>query len=214
MLNTPTYQPVLQVLYNTTNSYAAACVLGSLLTVLTFFGTINNVATGARQCWAFARDGGFPASKWLMKVNPNYNLPLNAFYMCGAISFILAAINFGSYVAFDAIISVSNAALIFSYLISVGCLRLRRLRGQTLVPARWSLGRYGGIMNDISIAFLLLSFVFSFFPEAPIVGDPSWAADFNWAILMFAATCGLALIYYWLGGRHIYVPPVRLVKKE
>ena len=68
-------------------------------------------------------------------------------------------------------------------------------------------------MNDITLAFLVVSFVFSFFPEASLVGDPTWAADMNWAIVMFAATCLLAMVYYWVGGQR-YVPPVRLVKQE
>ena len=97
---------------------------------------------------------------------------------------------------------------------SVGCIRLRRLRGQELLPRRFSLGKFGGIINDIGLAFLVLSFVLSFFPLTPMVGDPAWAVDFNWAIVMFTATLILAFAYYMVGGRHTYVPPVRLCKQE
>ncbi|KAF2716652.1 amino acid transporter [Polychaeton citri CBS 116435] len=214
VIDTPTEQPVLQVIYNITGSYAAACVLGSVLAVLTFFGTVTNIAAASRQTWAFARDHGFPFSKRIMKVHSRKQQPLNALYLCAVVSFVLAAINFGSYVAFDAIISVSNAALIFSYLISVTCLRVKRLRNGHIPPHRWSLGRFGGVINDIAIAFLLLSFVLSFFPETPLNGDPEWAQDFNWSIIMFIGTCFLALVYYWWGGRQKYVPPVRLVKND
>ena len=99
-------------------------------------------------------------------------------------------------------------------MISIGCLRLKRLRGEPLLNRRWSLGRLGGVMNDIALAFLVVSFALSFFPETPLDGDPTWAADMNWAILMFAVTCFLALVYYCVRGRHVYVPPVRLVKHE
>lgn len=134
--------------------------------------------------------------------------------VCLAVSLILSAINFGSDIAFNAILSVSNAALIFSYIISVGCIRLKRFRGEPLLPGRWSLGKWGGPINDITLAFLLVGFVFSFFPEAPSVGDPAWAADFNWAIVIFGATVILASGYFWFGGRHKYVAPVALVKRE
>ena len=127
---------------------------------------------------------------------------------------VLSAINFGSDLAFNAILSVSNAALIFSYIISVGCVRLKRFRGQPLLPRRWSLGKYGAAVNDITLAFLAVGFIFSFFPVAPLVGDPAWAADFNWAIIIFAATIFLAIGYFWAGGRHKYVAPVSLVKQE
>ena len=130
------------------------------------------------------------------------------------VSLILSAINFGSPTALNAILSVSNAALLFSYIISVGCLRLKRFRGEPLLPRRWSLGKWGGPINDITLAFLTVAFIFSFFPEYPSVGDPAWAEDFNWAIIIFTATCVLALAYYMLGGRRKYVAPVSLVKNE
>ena len=127
---------------------------------------------------------------------------------------MLSAINFGSDTAFNAILSVSNAALLFSYIVSVGCVRLKRLRGEPLLPRRWSLGKWGGPINDITLAFLVIAFVFSFFPEAPSIGDQTWATDFNWAIVIFSATCLLALAYYLCGGRNKYVAPVSLVKQE
>jgi len=130
------------------------------------------------------------------------------------VSLILSAINFSSDTAFEAILSVSNAALIFSYIISVGCVRLKRLRGEPLLPRRWSLGEWGGPINDITLAFLMVAFVFSFFPSSPSVGDPHWAKNFNWAIVIFAATCLLAFVYYVLGGRRRYVAPVSLVKED
>jgi choline transport protein len=125
----------------------------------------------------------------------------------------LSAINFGSSTALQAVLSVSNAALIFSYIVSIGSVRLKRLRGQPLLPSRFSLGKWGGVVNDISLAFLLVGFVFSFFPLAPSVGD-AWAVDFNWAIIIFSGTCLLAGVYYVLGGGERYVAPVSLVKED
>ncbi|CAJ2504313.1 Uu.00g117070.m01.CDS01 [Anthostomella pinea] len=214
VLDTPTWQPDLAVIYNISGSYAAACVLGSLLTFLQLFGMISNIATALRQCWSFARDRGFRYSDWIKHVDPKRQLPLNSLYVCAGASFVFACINFGTDVALDAILSVSNAALIFSYFTSVGCIRLKRLRGEPLVGCRWSLGKWSGPLNDLSLAFLALSFVFSFFPSAPLRGDPTAAADMNWAIVLFGATCILSGLYYWVRGRHVYVPPVRLVKND
>lgn len=129
-------------------------------------------------------------------------------------SICLAAINFGSHNAFNAVTSISNAALLFSYIISVGCIRLKRLRGEPLLPARWSLGKWGALVNDLALAFLVVGFVFAFFPMAPPTGDPKWAENFNWAIVIFAGICLIAFVYYVLGGRKHYVAPVSLVKKE
>ena len=173
---------------------------------------------------------GLPFSTWIRFVRPDWEIPLNAvsrscgatlphadtqqLLVCLAASLVLSAINFGSDTAFNAILSVSNAALIFSYIVSVGCVRLKRFRGEPLLPRRWSLGRWGAPINDISLASLLVGFIFSFFPTSPSLGDPQWAADFNWAIVIFGATCLLAMMYYFLGGRENYVAPVTLIKQE
>ncbi|SMR44927.1 unnamed protein product [Zymoseptoria tritici ST99CH_3D1] len=206
--------PIVQVLQNATGSVAASCVLGALLVVLIFFSTVTTVASASRQIWAFSRDQGFPFSSWIRVVAPKYEIPVNALLVCLGVSLIISAINFGSDVAFNAVVGVSNAALSFSYIVSIGCIRLKRFRGEPLLPARWSLGRYGALINDISLAFLAVVFVFSFFPTDPLSGAKSWAQDFNWAIVIFGATCLLASAYYALQGRRLYVAPVSLVKNE
>jgi len=91
---------------------------------------------------------------------------------------------------------------------------LKRLRREPLLPSRFSLGKFGGVINDLTLAFLFVGFVFSFFPTAPLFGDPAWAADFNWAIVIFSATCIIAGAYYAIGGGERYVAPVTLVKEE
>ena len=68
---------ILNVVYDNTGSPAAAIILGTLLMTLTFFATVTVIAAASRQCWAFARDGGFPFSRWIMKVRKG--IPLNAF---------------------------------------------------------------------------------------------------------------------------------------
>ncbi|KAF2214872.1 hypothetical protein CERZMDRAFT_110431 [Cercospora zeae-maydis SCOH1-5] len=88
------------------------------------------------------------------------------------------------------------------------------LRGEELLPARWSLGSNGGVINDISLTFLAVAFVFSFFPTDVIHGNTQWAESFNWAIVIFGATCLLALTYDTLGGRHRYISPASWVKQE
>ena len=100
--------------------------------------------------------------------------------------------------------------MIFSYIISIGCVRLKRLRGEPLLPRRWSLGKWGGFINDLALIFLLVAFVFSFFPMTP---NPT-AVDMNWAALMFGALAILATVNYFVSARKSYVAPVSLVKQD
>lgn len=48
--------PLIPVIYNATGSYAATCVLGTVLIVLLFFSTVTTVASSSRQIWSFSRD--------------------------------------------------------------------------------------------------------------------------------------------------------------
>ncbi|ORY09001.1 amino acid permease-like protein [Clohesyomyces aquaticus] len=210
VINSATGVPVLQAGYNATGSVAGSAVMGTLLIILTFFAAVSVVASSSRQIWAFARDKGLPFSPWIEFVRPGWDIPINALLICLAASLILGCVNFGSDVALNAIVSVSNAALIFTYIISIGCVRLKRFRGQPLLARRWSLGKWGGLCNDLALVFLVVAFVFSFFPMTP---NPA-PADMNWAILMFGALGILATVYYFASGRRTYVPPVLLVKRD
>lgn len=86
---------------------------------------------------------------------------------------------------------------------------IRRFRGP-LPPRRWSLGRYGLAVNVGAVAFLLVVWVFVFFPLAPAVTPETM----NWSILMFGSTMLFAVAYYLVVGRKTYRSPVDLVKRE
>jgi amino acid transporter len=213
-VNMSTDYPVIVVLYQATGSLAATYVLGTILLVLLFFSTVTTVASSSRQIWSFSRDHGFPFSNWIRQVVPGWDVPVNSLLVCLGVSIILGAINFGSNVALNAILSVSNAALLLSYIVSIGALRLRRLRGEPLLARRWSLGKWGGPINDITLAFLVVTFFFSFWPSYILTGDPTALGDFNWAIVVLVIVGVLAFAYYFLGGRHKYVGPVSLVRQD
>jgi amino acid transporter len=210
VLDSPTGVPVLQAVYNATGSISGTAVMGTILIILTFFASVSVAASSSRQIWAFARDKGLPFSSWIEYVRPGWDIPINALLVCLGVSLIIACINFGSDVTLNAIVSVSNAALIFSYIISIGCVRLKRLRGEALLPRRWSLGKWGGVINDFALVFLVVAFVFSFFPMTP---NPA-AVDMNWAIVMFGALGIIATIHYFVSAKHHYIAPVSLVKQD
>ncbi|KAK3710249.1 hypothetical protein LTR37_010470 [Vermiconidia calcicola] len=61
----PTGYPFIQILYNVTNSRAAADVLSSILIITLTASVIACVATASRQLWAFARDQGVSFSSFI-----------------------------------------------------------------------------------------------------------------------------------------------------
>ena len=69
VVNSASAIPLIDVLYSVTGSLSGTVVLTTLLIVLTYFAIISCVAAASRQAWAFARDNGFPFSRWLSYVS-------------------------------------------------------------------------------------------------------------------------------------------------
>lgn len=125
-------------------------------------------------------------------------------------SCLLSLINLGSSVALLNIASLSTAAILASYIVSISCIALKRIRGEPLLPSKFSLGRAGLPLNILSIIFLIFVFIFSFFPMGP---KPT-PAGMNWSILMFGVTVLFSWVYYYFKGRHVYKGPVAYVRKS
>ncbi|KAL8717563.1 MAG: hypothetical protein Q9181_008308, partial [Wetmoreana brouardii] len=148
--------PFIQLFVNITKSNAGTSVMAAIVVVALVSAVVSEVATASRQVWAFSRDDGFPFSKFLRRilpipaelneyaqVKPGWNIPLNALWISLAFGVIIALINLGSSVALNAIVSLTISALISSYILSIGCVLSKRLRGEPLPPSRFSLGRWG-----------------------------------------------------------------------
>ena len=58
VLGTATYQPVIQVFYNTTQSHAGATIMTLVVIIVLLSACVGQVATASRQMWSFARDRG------------------------------------------------------------------------------------------------------------------------------------------------------------
>jgi len=86
-------------------------------------------------------------------VDSRFEVPVNAILLTLVFVCSMSLINLGSKVAFEAMISLATVALMATYLISIGCAALKRLRGETLPSARWSLGRYGLLVNFVAIVY-------------------------------------------------------------
>ena len=65
----------------------------------------------------------------------------------------MSLLNLGSKVAFEAMLSLATVALMATYLISISCVLRKRLDGEELPSARWSLGRYGLVVNIIALTY-------------------------------------------------------------
>ena len=210
ILATPTGYPFIAVFYNVTGSLTGASVMTAIIIVTLVSASIAQLATASRQTWSFARDGGIPGSGFISRVQHKLNSPLNAVMVTQIVVTLLALINIGSSIALNAVLSLCTVAAQSGYMICIGCVLLKRLRGEPLPPRRWSLGRYGTVCNVLALIFLFPAYIFCFFPPA----TPVVPSTMNWAALMYGAVIFLATIYYVVHGKKSYVPPVALVKRE
>jgi len=65
---------------------------------------------------------------------------------------------------FNSIGGVISGAIAATYALSIGCVLWRRLFGEPLPPARWSLGKLGIAVNAVGFLFEVFVMVMSFFP--------------------------------------------------
>lgn len=135
---------------------------------------------------------------------------MNSVLVSLAVTALLSWINNFSTAALTAIVSLTITALMSSYIVSISCLVLKRIRGETLPERRWSLGKWGLAINIAALAYLCPVFVFAFFPLTSTVNK----FNMNWSAVIYVGVISFATAYYWLGGRHKFVAPVALVKRE
>jgi choline transport protein len=144
----------------------------------------------------------------MAKMNQKTHIPHNAVYVTAFWCCVLCLINLGSTFAFNIIISLSLLALMSTYMLSIGCVLLKRVRGEPLPPARWSLGRFGLPINAFAFVFAAFAVVMSCFPGSLPV-DTTTA---NWAPAVWAGVILLSVISYALHGRRHFTAPVIFVE--
>src|SRR5271170_2728490 len=103
-LNDPTYFPFIYV-FKQAMPTSGVNVLTIIILILVIAANIDYNASTARQTFAFARDKGFPFHSWIGRVHPRLHIPANAIALTCIITMLLALINIGSAVAFNAVIS-------------------------------------------------------------------------------------------------------------
>jgi len=125
------------------------------------------------------------------------------------VTVLLSLINIGSTAALNALFTLSGGSILTSYMLCIGCVLSKRLRGEPLPPRKWTLGRYGMAINIGALCFLLMLFVWSFFPIATPV-EPS---TMNWGSLIYGSVILFSTCYYIFIGRKVYTPPLEKVRR-
>jgi choline transport protein len=176
----------------------------AIIALIAFAGCTGCNAAASREMAAFSRDGGLPGSKWLAKVTKPTHPPRNSVFVTCFITVALVCINFGSLVAFNAIISGQLIALNASYALTHACALWARSTGRYRREiGRWNMGPLGVYANIVALFYDLFLVVFLALPPAPTVT----ADTMNWGPVIFLGSTILAIIYYMVYGRHQFRDP-------
>ncbi|KAF4945677.1 hypothetical protein FSARC_14392 [Fusarium sarcochroum] len=195
-------------LFDRTGSQSLNLFFNVILWLLVYLGNITTLATCARETWAFARDQGLPGSRWIGHMDKKWHMPFNAVYLMSVGAALLSLIQIGSDVAFTVLVSLSTLGIMSTYLLSIGCVLLKRIKGEKLPFARWSLGRFGLAINAFSVLYSLFIVILCCFP----LNLPVDTASANWAPLIWVGVIILAAFAYVAHGRKAYTPPVNFVE--
>ena len=93
-------------------------------------------------------------------------------------------------------------------MISIGCVLLKRIKGEPLPHARWSLGRAGIAINGFAFLYSAFIIAFSCFPTT----IPVDTGSANWAPVVWVAVMILAVLVYLVHGKRHYTAPVEFVE--
>lgn len=163
--------------------------LGGLGTVLVWvavaamwFCGLASVTSNSRMLYAFARDGGLPYSWVISRVSPRWQSPHVAVWVSVAMAFLVSV--WAS--AYSVMAALSTIALYASYALPVFLALVARRRGWPRTGP-WTLGRAGGAVNVVAVAWVLFMVVLMSLPPNQLAG------------YTFAATVAL-LAAAWFGG--------------
>ncbi len=138
----------------------------ALAAMAMWFCGLSAVTWTSRTIYAFARDGGLPASGIWKRVSSRHGTPARAVWLCVGVAF-LATLSSGTYAV---VTSISVIGLYFSYIIPVYL--AWRVRGTSAEAPHgpWHLGRFGAPINLVAIVWVIFITVILSVPEGMRAG--------------------------------------------
>ena len=198
VLSSPTGLPFTKLL-STTVGLKGAVALIALFELNGVGQGVSVMTTTSRLIWGVARDGGLPWGGYLSHVDDSWKAPLRVLCLQGVFIALIGVLYLFSEKALQAVISVSTIALTVSYALPIICLVL--VGRDKLPPRKFGLGRWGYLLNSVSIVYCCITTVFFFFPVHPHTS----ALEMNYAIVVFGAMLMASVIFWFVSGKTNYL---------
>lgn len=155
LINLASGQPLPEILKSAIGSSGGAFALLLPLIVLALICGVGCTTATSRCIYAFARDGGIPASGLWKQVNPRLGVPLNALLLSATVQILLGLIYFGSTAAFNAFSGAGVIFLTVSYAVPIA---VSLFRGRADVKTgQFYLGPFGALCNVLALGTFYMS---------------------------------------------------------
>ncbi|RMJ24961.1 hypothetical protein PHISP_04159 [Aspergillus sp. HF37] len=190
--------PFIGLMVNTVGREGGA----ALIVLFTFNGigqAISVITTSSRLTWGFSRDGGLPWSRYLSHVDHVWQAPVRALWAQSIIISLVGVLYFFSTTALSAILSTSTVALTISYIIPILVLVTRGR--DRLVAGPFHLGRWGLLINWVSIIYCAITTVFFLFAYSP---HPT-PSTMNYAIAVLGVMLVISIAFWFIQGNRTYL---------
>ncbi|EPX62130.1 amino acid transporter [Cystobacter fuscus DSM 2262] len=156
-----------------------------------WFCGLSSVTSNSRMLFAFARDGGLPASPLLARVSPRFRSPHVAVWVSVVAAFVVAIWS-GAYAA---MVALSTLALYASYAVPIWVGWRARRNGTWSHRGPWDLGRFSSLINGVALAWCAAIMVLFVLPPNELAG------------YTFAGCLALLVLYWMAFQRHTFVGP-------
>ena len=121
------------------------------------------MVAASRVTFAYARDGCFPASFWIKRVNKHTSTPVNAVWFNTAIGICLLCLIFGGSVAIGAIFSVGAIAAYVAFTIPIFIKTF--FVGDRFRRGPWHLGKFSKPIGMMACSFIVVMMPILCFPS-------------------------------------------------
>lgn len=112
------------------------------------------MVAASRVTFAYARDGCFPCSWWIKRVNQHTYTPVNAVWFNTVIGILITLLIFAGNVAIGAIFSIAACAAFVAFTIPI-FIRVFMV-GNRFRPGPWNLGKFSIPIGVCACAFVML----------------------------------------------------------
>ncbi|KAH7328762.1 amino acid/polyamine transporter I [Stachybotrys elegans] len=194
--------PLAGIYQQATQSRGATFGLLFIIFISSFCCVIGTVLTNSRTYWALARDNAVPLSHIFQRVSQSLSCPVESTLFVAVVASGLGAIPIGSSIGFSNLTGSFIIISTISYAIPMACNLLTRRK--YITPGPFHLGRYGFLVNGLTVLFIAVFDVFFCFPLAL----PFDSTTMNYNCVILAGVLIITTVWWFLHATKHYPGPI------